>query len=203
MYPQINDPDGLINVLKVCLRTSNQHLTTATLTALPPLLPLLISRSVNYAQPTPSQPRSASSSTSSVAPSSVVDATTLRQVLTAFLPAGGVVDRLGDKEKAQAKARETLVVLGGLAYRTGGNSTMSSKSRDKGPETPILIFERFMREGGLASKVWKVKEQVRFLDLQADTRLIPSPVYPNPCAYSTRSSPISNSVIPPSSRRVP
>lgn len=88
-----------------------------------------------------------------------MDAATLRQVLNAFLPAGGVIERLGDKEKAQAKARETLVILGGLAFRTGGSSAMS-KSRDKGPETPILMFERFMREGGLSSKVWKVKEQV-------------------------------------------
>ncbi|KAF9468966.1 clasp N terminal-domain-containing protein [Collybia nuda] len=156
---EINDPDGLINILKTCLRTSNQHLTTATLTTLPPLLPLLISRSVNYAQPPTSQPRSASSSTSSAAPSSVIDAATLRQVLNAFLPTGGVIERLGDKEKAQTKARETLVILGGLAFRTGGSSTISSKSRDKGPETPIMMYERFMRDGGLASKVWKVREQ--------------------------------------------
>lgn len=119
---------------------------------------------MNLNQPSSSQPRSPSSSTSSlgVNPSGVVDAATLRQVLNAFLPAGGVIDRLGDKEKAQLKARDTLVVLGGLAFRAGGSSAMSAKSRDKGPETPMMIFERFLREGGLASKVWKVREQVRF-----------------------------------------
>jgi CLIP-associating protein 1/2 len=146
-------------VLKTCLRTSNQHLTTATLAALPPLLPLLISRSVNL-HASGSRPRSVSSSTSSVNPSAVVDAVTLRQVLTAFLPAGGVIDRFGDKEKAQTKARETVVILAGLAFRAGGSSAMSTKSRDKGPETPLVIFERFLREGGLASKVWRVREQV-------------------------------------------
>ncbi|RDB23289.1 Protein STU1 [Hypsizygus marmoreus] len=156
---EIDDPDGLLNVLKTCLRTSNQHLTSATLAALPPVLPLLISRAVNHAQSPSAQPRSPSSSTSSLNPGGIVDAATLRQVLVAFLPTGGVIDRLGDKEKAQLKARETLVVLGGLAFRTGGGSGMSSKSRDKGPETPLMMFERFLREGGLTSKVWKVREQ--------------------------------------------
>ncbi|KAG5646405.1 hypothetical protein DXG03_003455 [Asterophora parasitica] len=155
---EIKDPDTLLNILKTCLRTSNQHLTTATLAALPPLLPLLISRSAGLPQAS-IQPRSPSSSTSSVNPGSVVDAATLRQVLNALLPAGGVFERLGDREKAQLKARETLVILGGLAFRTGGGSALSSKSRDKGPETPLAMFERFMRESGLGSKIWKAREQ--------------------------------------------
>ena len=83
---------------------------------------------------------------------------TLRQALTSFLPAGGVIDRLGDKERAQLKARDTLVILGGFAFRSGSGSTLSKAS--KGVETPIAIFERFLKEGGLASKVWKVREQV-------------------------------------------
>ena len=89
---------------------------------------------------------------------------TLRQVLIAFLPTGGVIDRLGDnREKTREKARETLVILGGLAYRAGGSSVISSKSRDgKGPESPIMIFERFLKEGGLGSKVWRTREQVGF-----------------------------------------
>lgn len=204
MCSQINDPDGLLNVLKACLRTSNQHLTTATLASLPPLLPLLISRSVNHVQYSSSQPRSPSSSTSSINPSGVVDAATLRQVLSAFLPAGGVIDRLGDKEKAQIKARETLVVLGGLAFRTGGSSTMSSKSRDKGPETPMMIFERFIREGGLGSKVWKVREQVRLLYAHQTRGFhsYPSAVGLDTCAHSTRPSPVSNQSISPSPRGV-
>ena len=81
--------------------------------------------------------------------------------MNAFLPAGGVIDRLGDKEKVQAKARETLVLLGGYAFRAGG-STISTKS-GKGQETPLSIFERVLKEGGLASKVWKVREQVLLL----------------------------------------
>jgi CLIP-associating protein 1/2 len=91
-----------------------------------------------------------------------VDAVTLRHVLNAFLPPGGLFDRLGDREKAQAKARETLVALGGLTFRAPGQSTLSSSSRaGKGPETPLAMYEKFLRESGLSSKVWKVREQVR------------------------------------------
>ncbi|KAF7355127.1 hypothetical protein MSAN_01428300 [Mycena sanguinolenta] len=153
---EINDPDGLIQVLKTCLRTSNQHLTIATLSALPPLLPLLITPTVGNGQNALSQ------STSSLGHSPMVDAHTLRQILMAFLPPGGLIERLGDKEKAQLKARESLVILGGMAFRSGASvtSTISNKSTNaKGPETPLMMFERFIREIGLASKVWKVREQ--------------------------------------------
>jgi len=87
---------------------------------------------------------------------------TLRQVINALLPPGGLLDRLGDREKAQQKARETLVVLGGLAFRAPGQSTLSTSTRSgKGLEPPLAMFERFLRENGISSKVWKVREQVR------------------------------------------
>ena len=86
---------------------------------------------------------------------------TLRQALISFLPPGGVIDRLGDKERAQLKARDTLVILGGFAFRSGSGSAISKAS--KGVETPLAIFERFLKDGGLASKVWKVREQVHVL----------------------------------------
>ncbi|KAJ3824298.1 clasp N terminal-domain-containing protein [Lentinula raphanica] len=158
---EINDPDALISVLKTCLRTPNQHLTTATLSALPTLLPLLVSRPLNAPLPRNGQ-SSAHSSTSSSSPSSLVDAYSLRQVLNALLPTGGLFERLGDKEKAQMKAREALVMLGGFAFRAPGPpiATTSTGSRgNKGPETPLMIYERFLRENGLSSKVWKAREQ--------------------------------------------
>ncbi|KAI1792902.1 clasp N terminal-domain-containing protein [Ganoderma leucocontextum] len=159
---EIPEPDALIQVLKACLRTANQHLTTATLSALPPCVPLLVTR--HPAQiPLPSSSTSPAASTSS-AGSSPVDSYALRQVLTQLMPAGGgVVDRLGDnRERAREMARETLVVLGSFAFRAGGGtgSQLMSRSRDgKGPETPLQLFERFLREGGLTSKVWRVREQ--------------------------------------------
>ena len=69
-----------------------------------------------------------------------------------------MIDRLGDKERAQLKARDTLVILGGFAFRSGSGSAILKAG--KGVETPIAIFERLLKEGGFASKVWKVREQV-------------------------------------------
>ncbi|KAF9076427.1 clasp N terminal-domain-containing protein [Rhodocollybia butyracea] len=158
---EIHDPDALISVLKACLRTPNQHLTTAALSALPALIPLLVSRPLN-APPSRNGQSSVHSSTSSSSPSSLIDAYVLRQLLNSLLPTGGIFERLGDREKAQIKARETLVALGGFAFRVPGStiSAMSTGSRSgKGAETPLAIYERFLRENGLASKVWKVREQ--------------------------------------------
>jgi CLIP-associating protein 1/2 len=154
---QIPDSDAILNLLKTCLRTSNQHLTTATISAIPPLLPLLITISAAH----PQTQHALSNSTSSSSVSSTIDAFSLRQVLLAFLPAGGILDRLGDtREKPRDKARESLVILGGYAFRCGGSSSLFSKSRDlKGLETPLAIFDRFLKEAGLSSKVWRVREQ--------------------------------------------
>ncbi|TFY58933.1 hypothetical protein EVJ58_g6102 [Rhodofomes roseus] len=158
---EIPDSDATITVFKACLRTANQHLSTATLSALPPLLPLLVTRH-GLTRSTSAAPNSPTASTSSNG-ASVIDAHTVRQVLTAFLPSGGIIDRLGDsREKSREKAREALVLLGGFAFRSGGTSAMMNRSREgKGPETPLQIFERHLRELGLASKVWRVREQVR------------------------------------------
>ncbi|EJD01068.1 uncharacterized protein FOMMEDRAFT_29840 [Fomitiporia mediterranea MF3/22] len=142
----LSDADGLVNALKACLRTSNQHLTSATLAALPPFFPLITTGKLND-------------------PDDSVDVHILRQILTAFLPSGGLLDRLGDRsERSREKARESMVVLGGLALRNSPSLlslSASSKSRDagKGPETPLMIWERCLREGGLQSKVWRVREQ--------------------------------------------
>jgi len=156
--PQISDPEALIGILKSSLRTSNLHLTNATLSALPAILPALIRRPVGTLQSSSNQ--LPSSSTSSAVSSGLIDANALRLALPSFLQTGGVIDRLGDKERAQIKARETLVLLGGHAFRFGGSNNTASKL-GKGVEPPIAIFERFLKEGGLASKVWRVREQVR------------------------------------------
>lgn len=146
---QITDLDAVLSLFKTSLRTSNQHLTSATLYALPSLLPLIVARN---ASTNSNGPLSSSSS-------SGIDMYALRQVFGAFLTPGGIVDRLGDKERLQAKARESLVLIGGYAYRAGSSSTFLSKST-KGGETPLAAFERVVKETGLASKVWKVREQV-------------------------------------------
>lgn len=147
-YPQLSDGDGLVNVLKSFLRSSNQHLIAATLVALPPFFPLLTTGKLDDSE----EP---------------VDVNSLRHAMTAFLPSGGLLDRLGDnRDRSREKVREAVVVLGGLALRCGSSSLHMSSSmriRDagKGTESPLMIWERFLREGGLQSKVWRVREQVR------------------------------------------
>ncbi|KAF9221886.1 hypothetical protein BS17DRAFT_784123 [Gyrodon lividus] len=153
---EIADPEPLIAVLKACLRISNQHLTTATLSAIPPLLPLIIA-GPNVTPNTTARPFSASSSTSS-SPGSSHDMYILRQVMNAFLPSPGVFERLGDaREKARDKARETLVIIGGFAFRSSPST--SKLVSGKSTEPPLATFERFLRDNGFNGKVWRVREQ--------------------------------------------
>ena len=103
---KIPDTDAVIQALKACLRISNQHLQTATLSALPAFLPLILGHSTSRAP----QPHDIASTSS--AGSASVDLYTIRQVLNAFLPQGGVMDRLGDsRERSREKARETFVLI--------------------------------------------------------------------------------------------
>ena len=134
-------------------------MSTATLSALPPLLPLLIARNVTHLNTSTSISPAASTSSAS---GSVVDAHALRAALHALLPAGGIIERLGDaRERPREKARETFALLGGYAYRCNpaSSSIMRGKDTKGGPETPLMIFERFLKEGGLSSKVSRVREQ--------------------------------------------
>jgi CLIP-associating protein 1/2 len=158
---QISDPDALITVLRACVRHQNQLLSTATLAALPLLFPLLVQRpsplgrSVATAAPSPT-------TSSSSAGAAGLDLAMLRQLLTGFLAPGGIMERLGDsREKAREHARQALVVLGGFAFRSSASGSALNKSRDsRNSETPLAIFERYLREAGLASKVARVREQV-------------------------------------------
>jgi len=135
-------------------------LTTAAVSVIPSLLPLIIASGQHNHRQTHQRSLSNSTSTSSVTAS--IDAFNLRQALTAFLTPGGLFERLGDsREKPRDKARESLVLLGGYAFKFAGGSAFASKSSSsKGPETPLAIFERFVKESGFGSKVWRVREQV-------------------------------------------
>ena len=165
--------DGLVNALKSCLKSPNQHLTTPTLNALPPFF------------------RLATTSSSEESTTAAVDSVTLRQILTAFLPSGGLLDRLGDnRERIRESAREAMVILGGLAFRTGASSSLHGSLRQKdtgkGPETPYMIWERFFKEAGLQSKNSKVREQVSKAFLRLHSRhLICASGYPCSCEHST------------------
>ncbi|PPQ99906.1 hypothetical protein CVT24_009587 [Panaeolus cyanescens] len=147
---EITDPDAIISLLKATLKTSNLHLINATLSVLPIVLTTVISQGASN--------NALASSSSSTPNAAHMDIPTLRLALTSFLPPGGIIDRLGDKERIQAKARDALVILGGFALRASPTTVVPPKG-GKGVETPLAIFERFLKENGLASKVWKVREQ--------------------------------------------
>ncbi len=89
----------------------------------------------------------------------IIDISALRLALTTILPL--VMERLGDKDRVQARARDSIALLGGYSLKLGGASVATSRSRDgKGPEAPNAIFDRLLKELGLASKTWKIREQV-------------------------------------------
>lgn len=54
------------------------------------------------------------------------------------------------------------MILGGLAFRVGGGSTLAASKNGKTQETALQMFERLLKEIGLASKAWRIREQVRF-----------------------------------------
>jgi len=158
---KVPDAEVTISTLKACLKVSHQHLTTAAVSVIPSLLPLIIASGQHNHRPT--HQRSLSNSTSTSSATASIDAFNLRQALTAFLTPGGLFERLGDsREKPRDKARESLVLLGGYAFKFAGGSAFASKSTSsKGPETPLAMFERLMKESGFGSKVWRIREQVR------------------------------------------
>lgn len=149
---KVADTDSVVAVLKSCLRSANHHLTAATLSALVPFVRLLSSSIATTGPVGLSSPSSGQSK----------QVQQIRQVLLAFLPTGGLLDRLGEqREKSRELARSALVALASVAFL----SSPGGKPRDvpKGHESPLSILEKHVKELGLASKVFRVREQVRVL----------------------------------------
>lgn len=147
MYLQPIEAEEVIAALKASVRISNQHIYTASLSAIAALFPVLV--------------------TSEVAEHSTFtahDVAALRHGLLAFLSPGGILDRLGDnREKARDCAREALVSAGNIAFKYSPPTPVhlaKSTHGAKGQETPIAIFERSVRDLGFGSKVSRVREQV-------------------------------------------
>ncbi|KAG8830341.1 suppressor of tub2 mutation [Serendipita sp. 399] len=136
--------EEVITALKTTLRIPNQHISTASLSAIAALFPVLIHETEEGI----------------VNPH---DAAVLRHALSAFLSAGGVVDRLGDnREKARECAREALVSAGNTVFKSNPNAASTSTKTThppKGPEPPLAMFERFLRDLGFSSKGTRVREQ--------------------------------------------
>lgn len=150
---QPTEIEEVIAALKTTLRIPNQHVSTASLSAISALFPVIVTHRESEDHGHPSSH----------------DATVFRHALLAFLSAGGILDRLGDnRERARDCARDALVSAGNTALKFNPNPTSASASAGpgmkhsqatKGPEPPLAMFERFLRELGFSSKVTRVREQ--------------------------------------------
>ncbi|KAN0062589.1 suppressor of tub2 mutation [Thecaphora frezii] len=70
-----------------------------------------------------------------------------------------VLEKLGDqKERIREAARNVLVELGRAAYGVSG-AQLASNGKGKEVESALGIFERLLREGGLAAKFARIREQ--------------------------------------------
>jgi CLIP-associating protein 1/2 len=147
----------VVNTLKTCLRTSNSQLYTPAVATIHSFLKL-IERSI-------------------LRPDTIIT----RQLLTAFLPAGGVIDRLGDpREKTRENSRNIIATIGYLCYNSaGGIQPPTVRAAQKAIETPLAQFERLFREVGFGSKIWRVREQVRMDSIERISRLSCPPEHPN------------------------
>lgn len=84
----------------------------------------------------------------------------LRQAFLAFLPSGGIIDRLGEqRDPTRTLSRSALVEIGLVAVKHGVTSGSTLRKGDRS-ETLYSLFEKYIKEVGFASKVWRVREQV-------------------------------------------
>lgn len=147
---QISDPEDIIAALKTSVRIPNQHIYTASLSAIAALLPVLVTQESEESDA-----------------HNAHDAVPLRHALLAFLGPGGIIDRLGDnREKPRESAREAVVSAGTVAFKYSGHipaHSVKASSSGKVQETPLAIFERHLRDLGFGSKASRVREQVSSL----------------------------------------
>ncbi|KAG8899341.1 suppressor of tub2 mutation [Tulasnella sp. 403] len=146
------DTDAVIAALKSCLRTPHQHLTTAALLAISPFLRALYS-AIRLSSASDHSKLSLAEALSNT------ETQQLRRALVAFLPSGGIIDRLGDqKEKIRDAAGNALVIAATAAHFC---SPASPKTKDvsKSVELPLAVLEKHIKELGLGSKLPRVREQ--------------------------------------------
>jgi hypothetical protein len=128
-----------------------------------------------------------------------LDLPLLRQLVVAFVPAGGVIDRLGDaREKPRDKARDILVRLSSMCFKACGTiqaTAAKGKDASKAAETPLAVLERHLREVGLMNKLWRVREQASHCHVFYSL-LICEAEYPRACTYPTALSYVSHPTIP-------
>ncbi|EPQ31293.1 uncharacterized protein PFL1_01478 [Pseudozyma flocculosa PF-1] len=135
------EADSITSAVKVAMRSSNQALSSAALLFLSVYISLLYPVSPNLEHPEPQN---------------VVNHN-VRLLVSSVTPS--VIEKLGDqKERIREAARNALVELGRAAYGVSG-AQLASSGKGKEVESALGIFERLLREGGLAAKFARVREQ--------------------------------------------
>lgn len=145
-FVAIEDPDRVCHVLKILLRHAHAQLSNAALNFCHSFLPLLRSNSQG---------------------SSHLQSHTARVAITSLTPA--VLERAGDgRERTRDSAARALEELGKIAIDNtaaalSASTGLGASHKGKEQETPLVVFERYAREGGLMSKSAKIREQVRVM----------------------------------------
>ncbi|SPO30716.1 related to STU1 - component of the mitotic spindle [Ustilago trichophora] len=135
------EPDAVTSAVKVTLKHANQSLSSASLSFIP-----------TYASMIYSGDGSESHSVLNHNVRMLINSVTLL-----------VIEKLGDqKERVREAARTALVELGNAAYAISSGHIMTS-GKGKETETPLGIFERTLREAGLAAKFARIREQAVLL----------------------------------------
>ena len=131
------EADAVTSAVKVALKHANQSLSTASLSFVPTYASMIYSGDGSESH------------------------SILNHNVRMLINSVGVlvIEKLGDqKERIREAARTALIELGTAAYAiSSGHLTTSGKGKET--DTPLGIFERTLREVGLAAKFARVREQ--------------------------------------------
>lgn len=138
---EIPDSDAVIQVLKVSVKNANQAVSAAALAYLPSLF-------TSLAAPSVAQGR--------ILPSTVAH---VRAAVNHLMPI--LVEKLGDqKERVREATRKALTQLGHSAFIVSPPAdTAPGARKGKEVETPLMIYERLMKDNALGAKAARIKEQ--------------------------------------------
>ncbi|GAC94868.1 hypothetical protein PHSY_002441 [Pseudozyma hubeiensis SY62] len=131
------EADAVTSAIKVALKHANQALSTASLSFIP-----------TYASMIHTSDGSESHSLLTHNVRILINSVCLL-----------VIEKLGDqKERIREAARTALVELGNAAYAISA-AQVTTSGKGKETETPLGVFERTLREAGLAAKFARIREQ--------------------------------------------
>ncbi|CAD6911776.1 unnamed protein product [Tilletia controversa] len=142
---EIPDSDAVIQILKVSIKNAHQAVSTAALAFLPSLFTSLAAPVIAHGR---------------VLPSTI---THVRAAVNHLMPI--LIEKLGDqKERVREASRKALTQLGSSAFIVSPPADPNAAGRKgKELETPLMVFERLMRDNALGAKAARIKEQATLI----------------------------------------